>query len=67
LGFGEDMHLQLKGNLPGADSLNEQTGSLSLSLRQFLYAGKTWGDFGTKKQPNPWVTLRALRVLKSIG
>jgi hypothetical protein len=29
------------------------------------YAGKTWVDFGAKKQPNQWVTLRALRVLKA--
>ena len=29
------------------------------------YAGKTWVDFGAKKQPNKWVTLRALRVLKA--
>jgi hypothetical protein len=29
------------------------------------YIGKTWGDFGAKKQPNKWVTLRALRVLKA--
>ena len=28
------------------------------------YAGKTWGDFGPKKHPSKWVTLRALRVLK---
>jgi hypothetical protein len=25
--------------------------------------GKTWDDLGMKKQPNPWVTIRALRVL----
>lgn len=31
------------------------------------YAGKSWVDFGAKKQPNPWVTLRALRVLKAVG
>ncbi|MBM4422067.1 MAG: nitrogen fixation protein NifH [Chloroflexi bacterium] len=31
------------------------------------YAGKTWVDFGAKKQPNKWVTLRALRVLKAVG
>jgi hypothetical protein len=30
------------------------------------YAGKTWVDFGAKKQPNKWVTLRALRVLKTV-
>jgi hypothetical protein len=29
------------------------------------YAGKTWVDFGPKRQPNKWVTLRALRVLQS--
>ena len=33
---------------------------------EYDYGGKTWGDFGTKKQPNKWVTLRALRVLKAI-
>jgi len=31
------------------------------------YAGKTWVDFGAKKQPNKWVTLRVLRVLKAVG
>jgi hypothetical protein len=31
---------------------------------EYDYTGKTWGDFGEKKQPNPWVTLRVLRVLK---
>jgi len=34
-------------------------------LLEYDYAGKTWGDYGPKKQPNPWVTLRALRVLKA--
>jgi hypothetical protein len=28
------------------------------------YSGKTWVDFGPKEQPNKWVSLRALRVLK---
>jgi hypothetical protein len=32
---------------------------------EYDYAGKTWVDFGKKKQPNKWVTLRALRVLKA--
>ncbi len=31
------------------------------------YTGKTWAEFGGKKQPNKWVTLRALRVLKAAG
>ena len=33
---------------------------------EYDYAGKTYGDYGPKRQPNPWVTLRALRVLKGI-
>lgn len=31
---------------------------------EYDYAGKTWADWGPKKQPNKWVTLRALRALK---
>jgi hypothetical protein len=27
------------------------------------YTGKTWIDYGKKRQPNKWVTLRALKVL----
>ncbi len=30
------------------------------------YKDKTWGNYGAKGQPNKWVTLRALRVLRSI-
>jgi len=33
---------------------------------EYSYTGKTWGDFGPKKQPNKWVTLRALRVLNMV-
>jgi hypothetical protein len=32
---------------------------------EYDYAGKTWGDYGKKGEPNPWVTIRALRVLKA--
>jgi hypothetical protein len=32
---------------------------------EYGYAGKTWWDAGEKKQPNKWVTLRALRVLRA--
>lgn len=31
---------------------------------EYDYSGKTWVDFGAKKLPNKWVTLRALRVIK---
>ena len=34
---------------------------------EYDYNGKTWVDFGSKKQPNKWVTLRAMKVLKGIG
>jgi hypothetical protein len=34
-------------------------------LLEYDYKGKTWVDFGNKKQPNKWVTLRALRVLNA--
>jgi hypothetical protein len=30
---------------------------------EYDYSGKTWVDFGPKKQPNKWVTLRAMRIL----
>lgn len=33
---------------------------------EYDYKGKMWVDFGLKKQPNKWVTLRALRVLKAV-
>jgi len=31
------------------------------------YDYKTWVNFGPKKQPNKWVTLRALRALKAVA
>jgi len=34
---------------------------------EYDYTGKTWVDFGPRKQPNKWVTLRALKVLKAAG
>lgn len=30
---------------------------------EYDYTGKTWGNYGSKGQPNKWVTLRAMRVL----
>ncbi|MGD0856278.1 MAG: nitrogen fixation protein NifH [Dehalococcoidia bacterium] len=35
-------------------------------LLEYDYTGKTWVDFGAKKKPNKWVTLRALRTLKRV-
>ncbi len=34
---------------------------------EYSYTGKTWVNFGEKKQPNKWVTLRALSALKMVG
>jgi hypothetical protein len=56
----------------GQDSLIQPVIELILSKQdavgrwplEYDYAGKTWVDFGNKKQPNKWVTLRALRTLK---
>jgi hypothetical protein len=33
---------------------------------EYDYTGKTWVEFGPKKQPSKWVTLRAARVLKAV-
>ncbi len=33
---------------------------------EFDYKDKTWVDFGPKKEPNKWVTLRAMRVLAKV-
>lgn len=60
LGYGKDPRLanalafiQQKQNAQGQWPL------------EYDYTGKTWVDFGPKKAPNKWVTLRALRVLKA--
>jgi hypothetical protein len=34
---------------------------------EYDYAGKTWINVGKNKQPNKWVTLRALRILKALN
>jgi hypothetical protein len=36
-------------------------------LLEYDYNGKTWLDFGAKKQPNRWITLRAMRALHAAG
>jgi hypothetical protein len=49
------------------DIINEKQNERGQWLMEFDYPGKTWLDFGKKKEPNEWVTLRALRVLKSVN
>jgi len=44
--------------------IKEKQDSMGRWPLEYDYAGKTWIDFGKKKQPNKWVTLRAAWVLK---
>ncbi len=62
LGYGDDPRLANTLNI-----IREKQNAHGQWLMEFDYAGKTWIDFGAKKQPNKWVTLRALRVLKAIA
>lgn len=62
LGYGHDP--RLSNALKIVRSKQDGQGRWGL---EYSYAGKTWVDFGAKKQPNKWVTLRALRVLKAAG
>jgi hypothetical protein len=59
LGYGEDP--RLAGVLDIVRAKQDDHGRWPL---EYDYAGKTWVDFGRKKLPNKWVTLRALQVLK---
>jgi len=47
------------------DMIRQQQDDLGRWLLDYNYLGKTWVDIGEKRQPNKWVTLRALKVLKS--
>jgi hypothetical protein len=60
LGYAGDP--RLKNALDLIRSKQDNQGRWQL---EYDYKGKTWLDFGVKKQPNKWVTLRALRVLKA--
>ncbi|MBL7163958.1 MAG: nitrogen fixation protein NifH [Anaerolineales bacterium] len=62
LGYGEDP--RLTRSLAMIREKQDQQGCWAL---EYDYKGKTWLDFGEKKQPNKWVTLRALRVLSKVA
>jgi hypothetical protein len=62
LGYGKDKRLTNT-----LDIIREKQNEQGQWLMEFDYTGKTWADFGAKKQPNKWVTLRALKVLKAVG
>jgi hypothetical protein len=59
LGYGRDQCLA--GTL---ELICEKQNERGQWLLEYGYPGKTWRDFGEKMQPNEWVTLRAIRVLK---
>jgi len=60
LGYGKDKRLAST-----LDLIREKQNERGQWLMEYDYTGKTWLDFGKKKEPNEWVTLRALRVLKA--
>jgi hypothetical protein len=62
LGYGNDP--RLAGAIKLIRDKQDSRGRWPL---EYDYTGKTWADFGPGKQPNKWVTLRALRVLKSVA
>jgi len=59
------------GNDPGLSNtlelIREKQDTQGRWALEYDYTGKTWLDFGRKKQPNKWVTLRALRVLSAVN
>jgi hypothetical protein len=61
LGYGKDPRLANALQL-----IRDKQDSRGRWLMEYSYTGKTWVDFGPKKQPNKWVTLRALRVLNAV-
>jgi hypothetical protein len=62
LGYGSDPRLA-----NALDLLRQKQDAQGRWLLEYDYTGKIWTDFGSKKQPSKWVTLRALRVLKAVG
>jgi hypothetical protein len=62
LGYGQDARLQ-----NALDLLSRKQDEQGRWALEYDYTGRTWVDFGPKKQPNKWVTLRALKVLQAVG
>ena len=60
LGFGKDPRLENTLEL-----IRSKQDAQGRWLLEYNYDGKTWMRFGKMKEPNEWVTLRALKVLRS--
>jgi hypothetical protein len=61
LGYGKDPRLANALKI-----IREKQDKQGRWLLEYDYTNKTWVDFGPKKQPNKWVTLRALGVLEMV-
>ncbi|MCP4357990.1 MAG: nitrogen fixation protein NifH [Chloroflexi bacterium] len=59
LGYGNDPRLTNALNI-----IREKQDADGRWALDYHYSGKTWCDFGKKKEANKWVTVRALRALK---
>jgi hypothetical protein len=62
LGYGRDPRLE--NALTLIREKQDENGRWPL---EYSYTGKTWVEFGPKKAPNKWVTLRALWALKAVA
>ncbi len=62
LGYGHDPRLT-----NALTTIREKQDAQGRWALEYDYSGKTWLDWGAKKQPNKWVTYRALWVLKALG
>jgi hypothetical protein len=62
LGYAHDSRLA-----NAIDLIHSKQDSHGRWLLEYDYAGKMWVEFGGKKLPNKWVSLRVLRVLKALG
>jgi hypothetical protein len=59
LGYAGDPRL-----VHALDTIHQKQDQAGFWALEYDYAGKTWVDFGARKKPNKWVTLRALQVLR---
>ncbi|MEW5871031.1 MAG: nitrogen fixation protein NifH [Chloroflexota bacterium] len=59
LGYGDDPRLSAALAI-----VKDKQDAAGRWWMEYDYTGKIWVDFGAKKQPNPWVTLRALRLFE---
>jgi hypothetical protein len=62
LGYGRDQRLAHTLNV-----IREKQDGQGRWALEYDYTGKTWADFGARKAPSKWVTLRATRVLRAAG